>query len=337
MSFVESLFTVWVTFLGLCVGSFLNVVIGRLPHGESIVYPGSRCPKCKNPIAWYDNIPVVSWLVLNGECRHCKTPISPRYILVEMLVGILYLLAFQKFGWTLSLPGPLIFIAFLVALSFIDAEHWILPFEITLPGIAVGLAVSWVGGLHGFYESLFGALLGFLGLRAVEYFGWLGFRKEAMGAGDKFLFALIGAFLGWRALLGVMLLASIQGSVLGIAKIWVMRRKGASEKPAETAVAMEEPAVAAAPPPPEYTMTWEFLKPGLSMGRRLLLLPYSLFLQPIPDPPLDEQGEEVEWKPDLTNIPFGPWLALGALEVLLWAEVLAAKLPLAGMEFLFGI
>ncbi|MBX7115079.1 MAG: prepilin peptidase [Myxococcaceae bacterium] len=326
MSFVESLFTVWVTFLGLCVGSFLNVVIGRLPLGESIVYPGSRCPQCKNPIAWYDNIPVVSWLVLRGQCRHCQTPISPRYILVEMLVGVLYLLAFQKFGWTLALPGPLIFIGFLVALSFIDAEHWVLPFEITLPGIVVGLLLSWVGGLHGFYESLFGALLGFLGLRAVEYFGWLGFRKEAMGAGDKFLFALIGAFLGWRALLGVMLLASIQGSVFGIGKILVLRRKNEPEKPKE-------------PPeekPPAYTMTWEFLQPGLSIGRRLLLLPYSLFLQPIPDAPLDEQGEEVEWKPDLTNIPFGPWLALGALEVLLWAEVLAAKLPLAGMEFLFG-
>jgi leader peptidase (prepilin peptidase)/N-methyltransferase len=332
LSFVNAAFAVWVAFFGLCVGSFLNVVIGRLPADESIVSPGSRCPKCKTPIAWYDNIPVVSWLLLRGNCRHCKTPISPRYILVELLVGVLYLLCYQKFGWTWALPAPLIFIALLVGLTFIDAEHWILPFEITLPGIGAGLALSIIGGWQGFYASLFGVLLGFMGLRAVEYFGWLGFRKEAMGAGDKYLFALIGAFLGWQALLGVLLLASLQGSLFGIARLYANRKKEAAPPPSPpVSPGATEPAPVPEPDAaPVYTMTWEFLKPGLSIGRRLWLLPYSIFFQPIPDPPLDEEGMEIDWKPEASNIPFGPWLALGALEFLFWGEHLMGRLGLRG-------
>lgn len=323
MSFVNAAFAIWVAFLGLCVGSFLNVVIGRLPAGESVVRPGSRCPKCKTPIAWYDNIPVVSWLLLRGKCRKCKTPISPRYILVELLVGVLFLLCYQKFGWTTALPPALIFVSLLVPLTFIDAEHWILPFEITLPGITSGVLLALLYGQHAFYEALFGALIGFMTLRAVEFFGWLGFRKEAMGAGDKFLYAMIGAYLGWHALLGVLLLASIQGAVFGIAKLKLTKAR------------VEEPA-GEEEPDPVYTMTWEFLKPGLSFGRRLLSIPYAIFLQPIPDPPIDEHGEEAEWVPQPGNIPFGPWLSLAALEILLWGDLLVEHLPLAGLEYFFG-
>jgi len=328
---LEPVFVGFLFFAGLSIGSFLNVVIARVPEGLSVVSPRSRCPKCEQPIAWYDNVPVVSWLVLRGKCRGCGTPISPRYLLVELLTGLLFLAAWARFGWDWPLVLALVLLTFLIPLTFIDAERWILPFELTLPGIAFGLLVRIPLGLSPVLGGLKGAVLGYLVFRALEFFGWLAFRKEALGAGDKFLMALIGAFLSWRALLAVVFLSSLQGALFGLARLWLTGRAGPT--------APEASADPQAPPPPEPAppkMSWAFLAPGLSFGRRLLLVPYSVLLQNIPDDPVDEGGEEVEWTPEATNLPFGPWLAAAALEWLLLGPVMVDLLPVGPVRTVMG-
>lgn len=313
-----------ITFLGLSFGSFFNVLIARIPEGLSIVRPGSRCPKCGHVLTWYENVPVLSWLWLRGKCSKCKAPISPRYIVVEILTGLLYLACYLRFGWEWPLVPALLLVSFLLPLAFIDAELWILPFELTIPGIVAGVAVSLYGGIEGLKTALVGGAIAFCAFRAVEYFGWLGFKKEAMGAGDKFLAALICSFLGARVLLGLFLLSAFQGSIVGIAGILITGRAGPK---GEAAKADEEAEEAPA------TMTWEFTKPGLSFLRRLVLIPYCIFLQPIPDEPKDVEGNEVEWKPGPTNLPFGPWLALSALEILLFGPWLAEHIAYVGWVF----
>jgi leader peptidase (prepilin peptidase)/N-methyltransferase len=308
--------------LGLCFGSFFNVLIARLPKGESIVRPGSHCPKCGHVLAWYENIPVLAWIALGGKCRKCKAPISPRYIIVELLTGVVFLACYQRFGWTYELIPALVMVGFLVPLAFIDAEAWILPLELTVPGTIVGVALSIPNGWDAVKVSAIGAAAGFCLFRAVEYFGWLAFKKEAMGAGDKLLVALICAFLGARALLGLFLLSSLQGSLFGATALLFAGRAGPK-------AGNEEEARDEAPP----TMTWEFLKPGLSFARRLLLIPYCVFWQPIPDDPKDTSGQEIEWKPGPTNLPFGPWLVLSGLELMLIGPWLGERVPVVGWIF----
>ncbi len=322
------LVTLWLTALGLVVGSFLNVVIARLPAGESIVHPRSRCPHCGRQLSWYENIPVLSWVVLRARCRSCKAPISARYPLVELLTGLLFLACWVRFGWSYPLVPALVLVALLIPLTFIDADQWILPFEITLPGIALSLMLAAPLGLDRLVDAALGVGLGFLVFRALEFLGWVAFRKEALGSGDKFLLALIGGFLTWRALLGVIFLSAFQGSLFGIARLLISGRAGPASG--------NENAIAGQPvtDPPAPTMSWAFAQPGLSLGRRLVLLPYSIFLQPIPDDPVDQEGEVVEWTPGASNLPFGPWLALAALELLLVGPWLAANFPLAGTGWL---
>jgi leader peptidase (prepilin peptidase)/N-methyltransferase len=178
-------------------------------------------------------------------------------------------------------------------------------------------------GLEAFQISVMGAVLAFCLFRGIEYFGWLAFRKEAMGGGDKYLAALICSFLGPRAILGLFLLSAVQGAVVGIVGLLFSGRAG----PAVEAIGDE-----AVPP----TMTWEFARPGLSFQRRLVLLPYSIFIQPIPDEPKDHEGEEVEWQPGPTNLPFGPWLALAALELMLLGSWLSTRVPVIGWVFDFN-
>lgn len=357
-----ALFSVFLGLLGLIIGSFLNVVIARVPRGESIVFPGSHCPKCGHELPWYENVPVFSWVLLRGRCSSCKAPISPRYVVVELLTAVLYLGLLSALGWTWGLVQGLAFVTLLVPLIFIDAETWLLPFELTLPGIAMGVLLRVPYGVDGVVGGLIGAAVGFASFRAMEAFGFLLFRKEAMGDGDKYLMALIGAFLGWKPLLAVVLFASLQGSVVGVLRLLLTGRAGpatgvppvtttpppgpgptdvaaplappapapesgavaptaeapAAESPAPVAPATEPPAPALAPAEePEPRFTPAFLEPGLSLARRALLLPVTLLVQPIPDlPELDEEtGEEPEWTPGVTNLPFGPWLGLAALEL----------------------
>jgi leader peptidase (prepilin peptidase)/N-methyltransferase len=201
--------------LGLVIGSFLNVVIGRLPRGESVVFPGSHCPTCGKPIAWYDNLPVISYILLGGRCRACRTPISIRYPLVEMLTAVLFVVTAFFFVHDLGLMAVrLAFTAALIALFGTDLETQRLPNVITLPGIAVGLAASvWLP--PGVLSSVVGAALG-AGVLLVVRAGWKAATGvEGMGLGDVKMLAMIGAILGWRQVWAVLFLASLAGAVVG--------------------------------------------------------------------------------------------------------------------------
>ena len=202
---------------GLILGSFVNVLIYRLPLGRSVVFPRSRCTACGVAIAPYDNIPLASYLLLlRGRCRHCRAPISPRYPLVEALVGAASLAAFTRHGPTLEYAVELIFIAAMVALVLIDYRHRILPDAITLTGAAAGLALAWPRETITFLDALAGMLLGggLLFLVAEVYFRVR--KREGMGLGDVKMMAMVGSFLGWKAVLLTVFLGSLAGSLVGL-------------------------------------------------------------------------------------------------------------------------
>ena len=236
--------------VGLALGSFLNVCIYRLPRGLSVVRPRSACPKCSAAIPSYDNIPVVSWLVLRGRCRQCKAPISARYPLVELLTGLLFLACFLHFGFSLETLKFCTFSFLLLGLIFTDAEHKLLPDALTLPGIALGLMfsllvpvdnfasgllpeslwaplaspISW--RLQSLVDSAAGALVGasFLYGVAVAYQRLRGI--EGMGMGDVKLMAMIGAFLGTRLTIFTLFLATLVASLVGVGTVivvWIKR------------------------------------------------------------------------------------------------------------------
>jgi leader peptidase (prepilin peptidase)/N-methyltransferase len=272
---------------GAVWGSFLNVVIYRLPEDLSVVRPGSRCGHCGTAIRWFDNIPIVSYLILRGRCRDCGTGYSPRYMLVEAACGALSMALMQDaavpfnpetFQADLLLWLWLLWFALaLVAIAFIDLDHFFIPWEISYPSIVVGLAGAFllpeVDGMSRLYGALGGA--GFLLM--VYGLGWLIFRREALGLGDLVLLAMIGSFLGWRELPLVVLAAAVQ-ALLAVAanRVWEQLR---GEKTGFTKTAEE----------------------------------------------LDEHfGEEVdmsEWVAERAAVPFGPFLALAALEVLLFGSL----------------
>jgi leader peptidase (prepilin peptidase)/N-methyltransferase len=208
--------------VGLCIGSFLNVVIYRLPLGQSLVSPGSRCPKCGYALRWYDNIPVLSWVWLAGRCRQCRTPISPQYPIVELVTALLFVLVV----W-LTPEGPLvfsrlIFVSILVALFGIDLEHQILPNVITLPGILVGLMFSAIAP-PGWRDALIGTLLGAGVLYGIAAAYYAVRREEGMGMGDVKMLAMIGAFLGWKSVLVTLVLSSFSGALIGVTLMAVQR------------------------------------------------------------------------------------------------------------------
>jgi leader peptidase (prepilin peptidase) / N-methyltransferase len=351
---------------GLLVGSFLNVVIARVPEGKSIVRPGSHCPRCGHALSWYENVPLLSWAVLRGRCRNCRAPISIRYPAVELTTGLLFLAAGWIFGPGWPLLRVLLLIGFLVPLALIDLEHWVVPVEMTLLGTAAGLLSAIPLGLPVLEECAIGAAAGFLAfwafepasllvvkiLRRLSWYvrlaafrltrshpsldaalrlvggalvgggaGWLlewmleeaylvtaspwlriaglllglgagllGLLRarramgeappertpdpeEAFGAGDKWLLLLVGAFLGWRPLLGVLLLSSVQGAVGGITLL-LLHGRAASEGPP-------------------------------------------------PGSPATEDG----WAPERTALPYGPWIALAAVELALLGPWLAETFP----------
>jgi leader peptidase (prepilin peptidase)/N-methyltransferase len=212
---------VFVFILGCCLGSFFNVVIYRLPAKLSIVQPGSHCPRCSRPIAFYDNIPLISYLILMGKCRHCRAPISFRYPMVEALTGTIALLLFQQYGFSMQLLGESIFVSLLILIAFIDLDTFTIPNILSLPGIAAGLAFSFLTPRLSWQDSLLGILLGggFLYAVAVAYQFFR--RQEGLGGGDIKLLAMIGAFLGSAGVLFTIMLASVVGAMAGIA---VMRR-----------------------------------------------------------------------------------------------------------------
>ncbi|MCA9400919.1 MAG: prepilin peptidase [Candidatus Omnitrophica bacterium] len=218
---------------GTIVGSFLNVCIVRLPHEQSVVHPRSHCTKCKKTIAWYDNIPLLSYLFLGGKCRHCKAVFSPRYLLVELLTGIAFLLFYLYFGPDKLLAPYLVMTSGFIVATFVDFEHRIIPDEVSVGGMCVGIILSlfipemhltdinpsqawYLTHLKSFGMSLFGVLIGGGSIYAMGMLGDFLFKKESMGGGDIKLLAMIGAFLGWKLAVLTFFIAPFFGAVFGI-------------------------------------------------------------------------------------------------------------------------
>ncbi|PSO83184.1 MAG: prepilin peptidase [Cyanobacteria bacterium QS_5_48_63] len=224
--------------LGASIGSFLNVVIYRLPAGMSILRPPSRCPVCSHKLGKSENVPILGWLWLRGRCRHCRTRISIRYPLVESVGGLLFLLVFWQFGVSIQTLGYWAFLGWLLALSLIDWETMTLPNALTQSSLAVGLGVQATAGwqetaqLMGVSTQLMvgigGAALGIWLFDGIAFVGSLAFGQAAMGGGDAKLAAAIGAWLGWKHLLLASLLACAMGALIGGAVIalgWLNRRQ----------------------------------------------------------------------------------------------------------------
>ncbi len=247
---MEPLIASAIFLFGLAFGSFLNVCIYRLPRDLSVVTPRSACPGCKQPIAFYDNIPVLSWLILLGRCRRCKTAISPRYLLIELLTGALFFSCYAYFGLTLAALKYCVFGFLLLGLIFTDAETKLLPNQLTLPGLALGLLFSLLVPVHdlasqflpgllnlpvsadiadrllSLFDSLLGAAVGasFIYGAGAIYLRWRG--MEGMGFGDVKLMAMIGAFLGVKLTIFTIFTASLAGSFFGLATVlavWIKR------------------------------------------------------------------------------------------------------------------
>ena len=219
-----TIFAIFAFALGAAVGSFLNVCIYRLPAGESVVSPPSRCPGCGSKIRPWDNIPVLSWLLLRGRCRACGGRISARYPLVELLNGLLTLALFLKFGPTPTFLVLFVFCSALVAITFIDLDHQIIPDAISLPGIVVGFACSFFLPWLGWKSSLIGIVAGGGSLLLVAWLYELFAKKEGMGGGDVKLLAMMGAFLGWRAVPFIIFASSLIGSVIGVTLMVVQKK-----------------------------------------------------------------------------------------------------------------
>lgn len=232
---------------GSLLGSFANVCVARWPHGESVVSPRSRCPKCRNAIAWYDNIPILSWLFLGAKCRHCKLPISWQYPMVEAITGLLFLAVYWRHGFTLATPVYMLFSFALVVVTFQDLADWTIPNEITIPGIPIAILFSLTGmifegsGLRVSdpLDALGGALLGGGIIYALDVITQVLLKKPGMGFGDVKLLALIGGLLGWQGALFTVVGASFFGSIIGVAMILYFKaRKPAA--PAEGEAAPEQ-------------------------------------------------------------------------------------------------
>ncbi|MDP3038275.1 MAG: prepilin peptidase [Deltaproteobacteria bacterium] len=211
--------------LGCCLGSFLNVCIYRVPRGLSIVSPRSFCPVCQAPIRAYDNIPLLSYLLLRGKCRNCHGEIFWRYPLVEALTGGITLALFFKFGFSLSFFSLLVFAAALIVITFIDLDHRIIPDVISLPGIAIGFLLAILGTSITVKESLIGILVGGGSLFVVAFVYETLTKREGMGGGDVKLLANNGAWLGWKSVLFSLFFASLLGTFIGGATM-LIRKEG---------------------------------------------------------------------------------------------------------------
>jgi len=218
--------------IGLMVGSFSNVCVHRIPRGESIVLPGSHCPQCHHAIAMYDNIPVLSWLLLRAACRHCGNPIAWRYPVMEMVMGLCWAGLAMHYALQAELLVALVLFFLLWNLTVIDLETYLLPNALTYPGIILGLGFSyWLGGFSGAQAAVIGAMAGYgiFWLVARVFLMFTG--REGMGYGDFKLLAMLGAFMGWQALPFIILASSVVGTVVGLIFIVLARRGIRSEIP----------------------------------------------------------------------------------------------------------
>jgi leader peptidase (prepilin peptidase)/N-methyltransferase len=210
----DALLVVAAGLVGLCFGSFLNVCILRLPHEQSLVRPPSTCPKCGKRIAWRDNIPVVSWLLLRGKCRNCGAPISLQYPVIELLVGALWAAAVLYYGVSVHALAAAVFMTILLGIAITDARHYIIPDEFTWGGLVLGLALSLDGGGPGLVQAILGAAAGFGLLYVVARAGQWVFKEEAMGGGDIKMMAMVGAFVGWQGVLLTVFAGALLGTLI---------------------------------------------------------------------------------------------------------------------------
>lgn len=236
-------------FFGLVIGSFLNVCIARLPVDGSVLHPPSHCPRCKTPIRWFDNIPLVSFLLLRGKCRTCRTPISWRYPLVELLNGLLFSGALYVFDLTGEALLVMALCSSLLVITFIDLDHQIIPDVITLPGMGLGLALApffmtalaaplpfgWLPDAGSYVTGLLNSAIGLLmGGGPLWLVGWLWekLRKvEAMGGGDVKLMGMLGSFLGWQGALLAIMLGALTGTVVGVTLMLLKKHRAEQHIP----------------------------------------------------------------------------------------------------------
>jgi leader peptidase (prepilin peptidase)/N-methyltransferase len=202
--------------LGLIIGSFSNVCIYRIPRNESVIYPASHCPKCRTTIKPVDNIPLLSYLLLKGRCRNCGSKISIQYPVVEFLTGLIYLIIYLIYGLSIQSLVYIILSSALIIITFIDLQEQIIPDIISLPGIVVGLILSFIVPYMSFINSALGALVGGGIILIIAWVGSIIFKKEAMGGGDVKLAAMIGTFLGWRYTIISLFLGFFLGALIGI-------------------------------------------------------------------------------------------------------------------------
>jgi leader peptidase (prepilin peptidase) / N-methyltransferase len=302
-------FFVLIFMLGSSIGSFLNVVIYRLPHGLSLVRPASRCPKCESPIRLWHNVPVFGWLMLRGRCADCEVPISARYPLIELLTGILFLALWHdlagglttadviaRSGFVLDVVIPFalygVFIAGLIAIAFIDLDYFVIPDVMSLPAIPLGILVTYAAG-HAvgvsIEDSMIGALAGVGAIIAISLVYGALTGREGMGGGYWKLLGAIGAWVGWQALPVVLFMASMQGLLVALITYLLGRKIAVDEVP---------------PIPGEEQGDGERLasEGSHSDGESL-----------------ESEGPK-SWGQQA--VPFGPFLALAALEALLFREEL---------------
>jgi leader peptidase (prepilin peptidase)/N-methyltransferase len=301
---------VMIFIFGLLFGSFNNVCIYRLPARRSIVMPNSYCYSCGSLIRWYDNIPLVSYLVLRGRCRDCGGAISFRYFVVELLTGAIFVLVFYKYRYSWATPAYLAFACFLIIGTFTDFDHWIIPDSITIGGLVLALATAaasllvrdgFVIKLSGPFDppifaypllnALFGAFFGFVLLLVVAVIGAVVFRREAMGGGDVKLFAFIGAVLGWLNCILVLAISSFIGAVFGTSMMLSHRLLHGGKPPFDAAST------------PEVS---DALDVGSDTEEKAIRRIFN------------EAFGRARQRPGYHAIPFGPYIALATLIVLLW-------------------
>lgn len=354
---------------GALVGSFLNVVIVRLPSGASIAWPPSHCPNCKAFIRPYNNIPVLSWVLLRGQCANCQQAIDLRYPVVETVTACLFAGCASRFGASAALPAAMAFTASLVVISFIDIDTWEIPDEIVLWGLpAAILCQPWVFN-NPWWSGLLGAVAG-MGILLVIRWVFFALRGiEAMGLGDVKLLGFIGGFLGVWSILPVMTLASVVGALAGGILILAHRSPQTASTPSTTDELPEEQEEPALSPPDQLRLGFiirlmgrryilglpaamrgrTYLRAGGMIGFRLggarsgveligglfhdvpgwghfegfcFGSPPKLWLGPVVGARLADVeafGDEEDWAPPPTALPFGPFLALGAIAVLFFA------------------
>lgn len=317
---IEATFIATAVFiLGLMIGSFLNVVIYRLPADESIVFPGSHCPNCNRTLTAWENIPVVSWLVQGAKCKGCKQPISWRYPAIELATGLLFLFVYQSYGLTLQTAFLLVLISLCMVTFWIDMDHMVILDVITLPGVVLGLLYSALV-TNQFWSSLAGALMGVAVLMLINNVTLLIIQRDGMGGGDYTLIAMLGAWLGLQQTVLALGIAMIAGALMGIL---VMFGRWAAQR------------------------YWQPFAIALAAGYATFFLFGLLFVSPIgPGPSFPGMlwgahltdglrvmnmamagmmGASLGWAyvrmtkdEDFTEIPFGPALVLGGLGSLFW-------------------